>query len=111
MFGWVTARAVAILIVWSPFILGDPSTALAQYQVDASSPTPIEPWSQAPAAVEPFGLPVEPVTFGQVLSKWNGLVADISAERDILARCRDDADTLSAGGAEISCCYRGRPRA
>ncbi len=91
MFGWVTARAVAILIVWSPFILGDPSTALAQYQVDASSPAPIEPWSQAPAAVEPFGLAVEPVTFGQVLSKWNGVVADISAERDILVRCRDDA--------------------
>ena len=64
MFSWITARAVAILIVWSPFIFGDPSTALAQYQVDASSPAPIEPLSQAPATIEPFGLAVEPVTFG-----------------------------------------------
>jgi predicted transglutaminase-like cysteine proteinase len=91
MFSRIAARAAAILIVWSPFIFGDPSTALAQYQVDVSSLAPIEPSSLAPAAMEPFGLPVEPVTYGQVLSKWNGLVADIGAERDILARCRDDA--------------------
>ncbi len=91
MFGRIAARAVAILIVCSPFIIGDPSTALAQYQVDVSSLAPLDPSSQAPAVAEPFGLPVEPVTYGQVLSKWSGLVAEISAESDILARCRYDA--------------------
>ncbi len=102
MFGRIAARAVAMLIVWSPFIFGDPSTALAQYQVDVDTlgtvgslgpvepPAFLGPSNQTPAVAEPFGLPVEPVTFGQVLSKWNGLVADISADRDILARCRDD---------------------
>jgi predicted transglutaminase-like cysteine proteinase len=97
MFGRIAARAVAMLIVWSPFIFGDPSTALAQYQVDVSSLAPVEllapagPSSQAAIVSEPFGLAVEPVTYGQVLNKWNGLVAEIGADRDILARCRDDA--------------------
>src|SRR5271167_4525033 len=91
MFGRIAARAVAILIVCSPFIIGDPSTALTQYQVNVGSLAPLAPSSQAPAVAEPFGLPVEPVTYGQVLSKWSGLVADISAESDILAQCRYDA--------------------
>jgi hypothetical protein len=91
MFGRIAARAIAILIVWSPFVFGDPSTALTQYQVNVGSLAPLAPSSQAPAVAEPFGLPVEPVTYGQVLSKWSGLVADISAESDILAQCRYDA--------------------
>ena len=35
---------------------------------------------QTPAPAEPFALNVESVTAGPVLSKWNGVVADIRAE-------------------------------
>ncbi len=109
MFGKIAARAATILIVFRRSSLATRVTAFAQYQVDVGSLAPTEPTSQMPVAAEPFGLPAEPVTFGEVLSKWNGLVADINAESDILARCRDDANTLPAGGAEIPCRYRGRP--
>jgi predicted transglutaminase-like cysteine proteinase len=34
-----------------------------------------------------------PLTTGEVLIKWSGVVADIRAESDILARCRDEART------------------
>jgi predicted transglutaminase-like cysteine proteinase len=91
MFGKIAARAATTLIVISPLVFGGPVTAFAQYQVNVGSLAPTEPTSQTPVAAEPFGLPAEPVTFGEVLSKWSGLVADINAESNILTRCRDDA--------------------
>src|SRR5271170_3266486 len=91
MFGKIAARAATALIVISPLVFGGPVTAFAQYQVNVGSLAPTEPTSQAPVAAEPFGLPAEPVTFGEVLSKWSGLVADINTESNILTRCRDDA--------------------
>jgi predicted transglutaminase-like cysteine proteinase len=60
-------------------------------QRPAQPPTasdPPEHSMQAPAPEEPFGLKVESVTTGEVLNKWNGLVADIRAESEILANCR-----------------------
>ena len=52
---------------------------------------PAEHSMQTPAPAEPFALNVESVTAGPVLSKWNGVVADIRAESEILTRCRSGA--------------------
>jgi predicted transglutaminase-like cysteine proteinase len=52
---------------------------------------PAEHSMQTPAPEEPFGLRVESVTTGAVLDKWNRLVAELRAERRILASCRSDA--------------------
>jgi len=50
------------------------------------------PAIQAPASSEPFGLDAIPVASGGVLTKWNGVEADIDAENDILSRCRASAE-------------------
>jgi predicted transglutaminase-like cysteine proteinase len=51
---------------------------------------PQEHSSDAPAG-QPFALNLVPVTAGGVVDKWNGVVADIRADREVLARCRSDA--------------------
>jgi len=51
-----------------------------------------EPQISAPAVPEPFGLTVLPVAGGDVLTKWTGVEADIHAEREILARCRESME-------------------
>jgi len=92
MFGRVAVRSIAVLLVlWSP-IFGGSVSAFAQYQVSIGAFDREEPSSQLPAAAEPFGLNAVPVTTGGVLIKWSGVVADIRADRDILARCRADAE-------------------
>ncbi len=50
----------------------------------------------SPAMAEPFGLNVERVTSGQVLTKWRGVQAEIRAENDILALCRSSAQLCPA---------------
>jgi predicted transglutaminase-like cysteine proteinase len=64
--------------------------AAAPLQKPGPPAVPAEHSMRAPAP-EPFALNVESVTAGGVLNKWNGLVADIRAESEILAHCRDDA--------------------
>lgn len=54
----------------------------------APPPAPLAPLPAVPA---PFGLATVPLTFGNVLSKWAGVEADIRAGNDVLARCGDDA--------------------
>jgi predicted transglutaminase-like cysteine proteinase len=44
----------------------------------------------------PFGLDTVPVAGGGILSKWNGVEADIQAENDILSRCRASAELCPA---------------
>jgi len=39
---------------------------------------------------QPFGLDAVPVTTGELLTKWNGVEADIRAESEVLARCREN---------------------
>ena len=46
---------------------------------------------QMPMPAQPFALNATPVTDGEVLDKWNELVADVRSESEILARCRTDA--------------------
>jgi len=42
----------------------------------------------APSVVQPFGRDAVPLRTGEILEKWRGVQADISAENEILARCR-----------------------
>jgi len=94
----VAARRFAVLLVFLLSLACGSATAFAQYQADSSATAPT-PWSEAsltpspsshePLAPEPFGLDALPVTGGEILTKWSGVVADIRAESDILTRCRE----------------------
>jgi predicted transglutaminase-like cysteine proteinase len=52
---------------------------------------PVQPSPLTPPVAEPFGLAAAPVGGGDVVTKWTGVEARISADNAILARCRDDA--------------------
>ncbi len=45
---------------------------------------------QTPMEPQPFALEATPVTDGEVLAKWDDLVADLRSESEILAQCRSD---------------------
>lgn len=51
---------------------------------------PVQPAIASPPVAEPFGLGTTPVAYGGVVEKWSGVEAEIHAENEILARCRDD---------------------
>ncbi len=89
MFGRVAASKSAAFLLFALIAFGAPMTAHAQLQVDVVALDPALLASPAPAASEPFGLKTLPVTRGALLAKWNGIAADIRAESDVLARCRD----------------------
>jgi predicted transglutaminase-like cysteine proteinase len=55
---------------------------------------PIPPMSP-PTQDEPFGLAAASLSFGDVVTKWNGVQAEIRAERDVLAGCRAAAETCT----------------
>jgi predicted transglutaminase-like cysteine proteinase len=57
----------------------------------ATTSEPQEHSTQTPIPAQPFALDATPVTDGEVLDKWNDLVADVHNEGEILARCRTDA--------------------
>jgi hypothetical protein len=57
----------------------------------ATTSEPQEHSTQMPMPAQPFALNATPVTDGEVLDKWNALVADVRSESEILARCRTDA--------------------
>jgi predicted transglutaminase-like cysteine proteinase len=66
---------------------------------------------QSPAPAEPFGGAMLPVTAGQILDKWNGVVADIRAESAILTQCRDDAAACPAAAQKfLAVIAEGRSR-
>jgi predicted transglutaminase-like cysteine proteinase len=89
----VAARSLAVLLVLMPLVLIGPVTAFAQYQTGATAADA--------AAPEPFGLNTVPVTSGEVVTKWSGVVANIRAEGDILTRCRDDAESCTAAAQKF----------
>ena len=60
-------------------------------QQPAPTSEPQEHSTQMPMPAQPFALDATPVTDGEVLDKWNVLVADIRSESEILGRCRTDA--------------------
>jgi predicted transglutaminase-like cysteine proteinase len=53
---------------------------------------PFSPSSPSPNLAEPFGLGALPLAGGEILAKWSGVEADIRADEEVLARCRDDAE-------------------
>ena len=76
----------------------------------ATTSEPQEHSTQMPMPAQPFALNATPVTDGEVLDKWNALVADVHSESEILARCRTGR-ALPGGGEEIPRRHRRRPRA
>lgn len=65
----------------------------------------------APIVSEPFGGNLVPVSDGEVVSKWSGVVADIRAESDTLTRCREAAGTCPAAAQKfLAVIAEGRTR-
>jgi predicted transglutaminase-like cysteine proteinase len=81
---------------------GDRANDDPQATVTVAALDPVEPSDRSPAAPQPviqssslgqpFGLNGVPVMNGELLTKWNGVEADIRAESEILARCSDSAE-------------------
>jgi predicted transglutaminase-like cysteine proteinase len=136
MFGRVAASALAwgfavLLVVWPAHsgvelnAVADaaaPTVAIAapledsiQTPAPAENPAklaalePVESPSATPAVPEPFGLTAFPVSGGDVVTKWRGVVAEIRGERDILARCSDNAEPCpTAARSFLAIVARGR---
>jgi predicted transglutaminase-like cysteine proteinase len=89
MFGRVAASQWAAFLLFALALFGAPLTAHAQLQVDVVALDPALLASPAPAVAEPFGLKAVPLMHGALLAKWSGVAAEIRAENDILASCRD----------------------
>jgi predicted transglutaminase-like cysteine proteinase len=111
MFGRVATRNIAGLLLFLAAALGSPATAGAQWQADlAAIAPPVSPSPARPAA-EPFGLNTVAVTSGEVLTKWNGVVAGIRAEREVLQRCRETTNLCpDAAQKFIAVIAEGRAR-
>jgi predicted transglutaminase-like cysteine proteinase len=62
---------------------------------------PAEPAVVSAPAGEPFGLAAVPVAFGNVLTKWSGVEADIRAEDSVFSRCRDNIETCPAAARDF----------
>ena len=84
-----TASSPIVAPTQNPAAPSDTSARLASLE-------PAEPAVAPPPAAEPFGLAAVPVAFGNVLTKWSGVEADIRADNDILARCRGEIETCPA---------------
>jgi predicted transglutaminase-like cysteine proteinase len=95
-----TARLGWLLIFVPVYFAGvAPTLAQSRAQATHDQATPEQVASIVPAALisptasmpmpEPFDLMAAPVSGGELLNKWNGVVAGLRAESDILAHCRD----------------------
>jgi predicted transglutaminase-like cysteine proteinase len=67
-------------------------SALEPVEQSIKSTAAVGPAVQSPAMMEPFGMITVPVASGEVMSKWSGVEADIRAEKNILSRCRANAE-------------------
>jgi predicted transglutaminase-like cysteine proteinase len=114
----VDAPAAAVMVATSRHHVHDQiqnltpdSTVDAQARTKVSALEPVVqsikptvavgPAIQSPAMTEPFGLNTVPVAGGEVLSKWNGVKADIRAENDILSRCRANTELCPAAARKF----------
>src|SRR5580698_4068947 len=104
MFGRIAASAIAAVLIVLPVCpsgvtktfddVPAPVVAAMPMQVAALDPAALTPPAiRLQVMAEPFGLDAIPVASGDLSEKWSGVEADIRAENDILARCRDGADT------------------
>jgi predicted transglutaminase-like cysteine proteinase len=125
MFDRIIGRGMAVLITLLPAVFVDPPAASAQDQAAvaaAEQPTFANRFSAltelaalAPAQAgtsdqrslssertaalppsEPFERKLVTVAAGAVVDKWNGVVADLAAERQVLALCRGNASQCPA---------------
>jgi hypothetical protein len=94
MLARIEACTLAVLLIVLPAALCGSQPARAQTPTSLAGLEPAAPPPSRTLA-EPFGLNAMPVTHGEILVKWNGVVADIRAERETLRQCRDDAQTCS----------------
>ena len=100
MFARIEARALAALVIVLTAALCGPQPARAQAPMSLAALEPAAPPPSRTLA-EPFGLNAMPVTHGEILDKWNGIVADIRTERQTLRQCRDDAQTCSPAALKL----------
>jgi predicted transglutaminase-like cysteine proteinase len=70
--------------------------ALDPAEPSVGSPAVVGPAIQTSVLAEPFGLDTVPVANGEVLTKWNGVEANIRAEKGILELCRSSAERCPA---------------
>lgn len=59
---------------------------------------------------EPFGLDAEPVAAGAIVTKWSGVEAEIRADDEVLARCREGALCPAAARQFLTIVDEGRAR-
>ncbi len=99
------ARCIAVLLLVSAAVFAEPGGAWAQEELDFRAVTaaidPAPPPDLASAAAEPFGLDVVPVSGGELLTKWNSVIADIRTESDVLAHCGDGATSCPAAAQKF----------
>ncbi len=70
--------------------------ALDPAEPSVGSPAVVGPAIQTSVLAEPFGLDTVPVANGEDLTKWNGVEANIRAEKGILELCRSSAERCPA---------------
>ncbi len=101
----VAARCIAGLLLVLAAVFAGPATASAHEELDftaiAEAIDPAPASDVASATSEPFGLDVVPVTAGELVTKWNGVTADLRAESDVLARCGDGATSCPAAAQKF----------
>jgi predicted transglutaminase-like cysteine proteinase len=73
----------------------------AQASQRTARPKPSNPQIAEPALPDLFGLQTLPVTTGNVVTKWNGVSAKIAGEREILARCRENAEHCTTAARDF----------
>jgi predicted transglutaminase-like cysteine proteinase len=74
----------------------NPAAASHTGSAQLASRDPAEPAVMPPPVTEPFGLVAAPVAFGNVLTKWSGVEADIRADDSVLVRCRENIEACPA---------------
>jgi predicted transglutaminase-like cysteine proteinase len=95
-----TVRGLAVLIVLLLAAFGNPGAAQAQYQINFAA-VDAETTLRAPPAPDLFGLGNIAVARGEILNKWNGVAADIAADRDVLRRCREATEACSSAAQKL----------
>jgi predicted transglutaminase-like cysteine proteinase len=71
----------------------------------------IAPLTPSPPVALPFGLAATPVSFGQILTKWNGVEVKIRNDNEILTHCdADPQDCPKAARNFLGIVMQGRTR-
>ena len=83
-------------------IIGNRTASIVPIEPNLAPITP-------PPVALPFGLAVTPVSFGQILTKWDGVEAKIRSDQDVLTHCNaDPQDCPRAARAFLAIVAQGR---